>query len=60
MLKDTQLATNIGAEAGAPMPLAGLVREIFRAALVEHGATSDVNMLIRSMERAADVKVLSD
>jgi len=40
------------------MPLGGLVREILQAAANEHGPESDVNMLIRSNERAAKTKVV--
>ena len=60
MVKDVSLATQCGADAGAPMPVCGLVRETLRAAMVEHGYQADVNMLIRSMERAAKVKVVPD
>ncbi len=60
MVKDVSLATQCGADAGAPMPVCGLVRETLRAAMVEHGYQADINMLIRSMERAAKVKVVPD
>jgi 3-hydroxyisobutyrate dehydrogenase len=59
MHKDVRLATQLGVDCGAPMPLAGLVRETFQAALLEHGATADVNDLIRSHERIAQIKVLT-
>lgn len=58
MLKDVKLATQMGIESAAPMPLAGLVREIYQAATNEHGADADINSLIRSCERAAQVKVV--
>jgi hypothetical protein len=34
------------------------VREIYQAATNEHGADADINSLIRSCERAAQVKVV--
>jgi 3-hydroxyisobutyrate dehydrogenase len=58
MLKDVKLATQMGIESAAPMPLSGLVREIYQAATNEHGADADINSLIRSCERAAQVKVV--
>lgn len=58
MHKDVRLATQLGLDSGAPMPLAALVREIFQAAVLEHGPEADVNDLIRSHERLAQVKVL--
>lgn len=58
MLKDVKLATQMGTESASPMPLGGLVREILQAATNEHGAEADVNMLIRSSERAAQTKVV--
>jgi 3-hydroxyisobutyrate dehydrogenase len=58
MLKDVKLACQMGIESAAPMPLSGLVREIYQAATNEHGADADINSLIRSIERAAQVKVV--
>ena len=58
MLKDVKLACQMGTESAAPMPLAGLVREIYQAATNEHGAEADINALIRSIEHAAQVKVV--
>lgn len=58
MLKDVKLACQMGTESAAPMPISGLVREIYQAATNEHGAEADINMLIRSIERAAQVKVV--
>ncbi len=58
MLKDVKLACQMGIESAAPMPLSGLVREILQAATNEHGADADINSLIRSCERAAQVKVV--
>jgi 3-hydroxyisobutyrate dehydrogenase len=58
MHKDVRLATEMGAKGGAPMPLAGLVREIYQSAVNEHGYEADINQLIRTCERAAQVKIV--
>jgi len=58
MHKDVRLATEMGIASGAPMPLAGLVREIYQAAVNEHGYEADINLLIRCSERAAQVKIV--
>jgi 3-hydroxyisobutyrate dehydrogenase len=58
MHKDVRLATQMGVESGAPMPIAGLVREIYQAAVNEHGYEADINLLIRSCERAAQTKIV--
>ena len=58
MHKDVRLATEMGIASAAPMPIAGLVREIYQEAVNEHGAEADINMLIRSCERAALTKVV--
>jgi 3-hydroxyisobutyrate dehydrogenase len=57
MHKDVRLATEIGVASGAPMPAAGLVRELYQLALNEHGGAADVNDMIFTFERMADVKV---
>jgi len=57
MHKDVRLATQLGVDSAAPMPLAGLVRETFQAALNEHGAEADVNELIKTVERLAQVQI---
>jgi hypothetical protein len=40
------------------MPIAGLVRETYQGAVNEHGYEADINLLIRSCERAAHAKVV--
>ncbi len=57
MLKDVRLATEIGVASGAPMPAAGLVRELYQLSLNEHGGEADVNDMIFTFERMANVKV---
>jgi 3-hydroxyisobutyrate dehydrogenase len=59
MHKDVRLATEMGTASGAPMPIAGLVREIYQEAVNEHGYDADINLLIRSAERAAQTKIVS-
>ena len=59
MLKDVRLATEIGVASGAPMPAAGLVRELYQLSLNEHGGAADVNDMIHTFERMANVKVAS-
>lgn len=58
MHKDVRLATELGLQSGSPMPLAGLVREIFQTAMNAEGPEGDVNTLIRLNERNANVKVV--
>ena len=58
MHKDVRLATEMGIASGAPMPIAGLVREVYQAAVNEHGYEADINLLIRCSERAAQVKIV--
>ncbi|MBI3517640.1 MAG: NAD(P)-dependent oxidoreductase [Proteobacteria bacterium] len=58
MHKDVRLATEMGIASGAPMPIAGLVRELYQEAVNEHGYDADINMLIRSCERAAQTKIV--
>jgi 3-hydroxyisobutyrate dehydrogenase len=58
MHKDVRLATEMGIASGAPMPIAGLVREIYQEAVNEHGYEADINMLIRSAERAAQTRIV--
>ena len=59
MHKDVRLATQLGVDSSAPMPLAGLVRETIQAGVNEHGAEADVNELIRSAERIAQVNIIA-
>ena len=57
MLKDVRLATEIGIASGSPMPAAGLVRELYQITLNEHGGAADVNDMILTFERMANVEV---
>lgn len=57
MLKDVRLATQLGQDSQAPMPLAGVVREVLLSAFNEQGGESDINELITRYEKAAKVKV---
>jgi 3-hydroxyisobutyrate dehydrogenase len=58
MHKDVRLATELGLASGSPMPIAGLVREVFQTSLNEQGPDADVNMLIRLFERQSKVKIV--
>ncbi len=58
MLKDVRLATQLGADSGAPMFVANVVRNLFQQAVNQHGGGEDVNALIHTIERNADVKVV--
>jgi len=59
MLKDVRLATELGQASASPMPVAGLVREIFQAAVNSQGADGDVNQLIHEFERQSKVAVVA-
>ena len=58
MHKDVRLATQLGADSGAPMFVANVVRELHQASLAHLGQEADVTELIRTVERNADVKVV--
>ena len=58
MHKDVRLATDVAAQSGVPMPLAGAVREIFLAAANELGADADLNDLMFMLERQAGTQVV--
>ena len=58
MLKDIRLATQLGAEGGAPMFMANTARNLFQLAVNQHGGGADVNELMRTVERNADVNVI--
>ena len=60
MLKDVRLATQLGADSGAPMFMANVARNLFQQAVNEHGGAEDVNALIHTVERNADVKVVGN
>ncbi|HMN79708.1 MAG TPA: NAD(P)-dependent oxidoreductase [Burkholderiaceae bacterium] len=58
MHKDVRLATDVAAQSGVPMPVAGAVREIFQTAANELGAEADLNDLMLMLERQAGTKVV--
>ena len=60
MLKDVRLATKLGFESDAPMPMGSLVRESLLAAVNEFGAAGDLNREIDIVERRAGVKLAGD
>jgi 3-hydroxyisobutyrate dehydrogenase len=57
MHKDIRLATQLGADSGAPMLVGGVIREIFQAAVNELGPDEDFNALVRLFERQASVVI---
>ncbi len=57
MLKDVRLATKLGSDSASPMPLAGLVRELYQTATNKQGAEKDVLELVRLFEEAAGVAI---
>jgi 3-hydroxyisobutyrate dehydrogenase-like beta-hydroxyacid dehydrogenase len=57
MHKDVRLATKLGQDCGAPMLLAGIVRELFQTVINEHGADKDVTTLVKLFERNAGVAI---
>lgn len=58
MHKDVRLATQRGVDCGAPMPLAGVVREFLQLALNdEDGADRSVNWTLRMNERNAGIRI---
>lgn len=58
MLKDIRLATQLGTEGGTPMFMANTARNLFQLAVNQHGGGADVNELMRTVERNADVSVI--
>lgn len=60
MHKDVSLATKLGQDSATPMLMAGVVRELYRAAMNEYGPDVDINTLIRRYEDAARVKIVPD
>lgn len=57
MLKDVRLATKLGSDSASPMPLAGVVRELFQTAINKRGEDKDVLELVKLFEENAGVKV---
>jgi len=57
MHKDVTLATKLGQDSAVPMPVAGLVRELYRTAMNEFGGDIDLCELLYYYERVAGVKV---
>ena len=58
MHKDVRLATELGLASSVPMPISNLVRELFQTTINDQGAGEDVNMMIRTIEKLAKVKVV--
>ncbi|MFM9882569.1 MAG: NAD(P)-dependent oxidoreductase [Burkholderiales bacterium] len=59
MHKDVRLATELGIASSVPMPISNLVREMFQTTINDQGAGEDVNMMIRTIEKLAKVKVVT-
>jgi 3-hydroxyisobutyrate dehydrogenase len=57
MHKDVRLATQLGLASTSPMPVSGLVREIFQSAINEVGEKQDVNAMIAMYERLSGVEI---
>jgi 3-hydroxyisobutyrate dehydrogenase len=57
MHKDVRLATQRGVDCGAPMPLAGVVREFLQASMNDDGEDKSVNWTLRMVERHAGVRI---
>ncbi len=58
MHKDVVLATQLGRETGVPMPIAGIVREMYQIGLTDPGPEEDHNLLVQVYERLANTRVL--
>lgn len=58
MFKDVSLATKLGGASSVPMPLGGLVREIYQTGINSLGPESDVNQLIRLYESQSKVEIV--
>lgn len=56
MAKDLRIANRIGAETHAPMPLTGLVAQIYQAMAEERGADTDVDVLLNVFETQAGTR----
>ena len=57
MHKDVRLATQRGIDSGAPMPLAGVVREFLQLSLNDDGEDKSVNWTLRMVERNAGIRI---
>jgi 3-hydroxyisobutyrate dehydrogenase len=60
MNKDIRLANQLGMATGVPLPVANAAREVYHAALNEHGPNADVNEVIRLVERGSVVKLVPE
>lgn len=56
MLKDVSLATQLGANCGAPMLLHGIVRGMLQAGLYEQGADANFDDMTMVVEKMSDMK----
>ena len=57
MHKDVRLATKLGMDSEAPMPVANLVRELFQTAINNEGGDADTLALVRLFEHLAATQV---
>jgi 3-hydroxyisobutyrate dehydrogenase-like beta-hydroxyacid dehydrogenase len=57
MHKDIGLMLETGAELGVPLPLTGLTRQVFQAAISEGGGDEDICSTIKVLERISGVEV---
>jgi 3-hydroxyisobutyrate dehydrogenase len=58
MLKDVRLATQLGIDSGSPMLIGNLVRGLLQSASYEIGTEVDMNEIIRTIQKMADVTVV--
>ncbi|MGE0715044.1 MAG: NAD(P)-dependent oxidoreductase [Alphaproteobacteria bacterium] len=57
MHKDVTLANDLAQQAGVPLFMGALVKQLYQAAIAEMGAESDVNEAVRMYERMAATRV---
>lgn len=56
MVKDLRIASRIGAEVHAPMPVAALMSQVYQAMVEERGEAADVDVLLDVFERQAGTR----
>ncbi len=56
MVKDLQIASRIGAETHAPMPVAALMLQMYQAMVAERGEATDVDVLLDVLETRAGIR----
>ncbi len=57
MHKDIRQAAELGIASGVTLPMINLARELYQAALNEHGGDVDVNEVIRHYERGSGIRL---